>query len=370
MGLGSTNTQRRTTTTKRWTLFALIVVKQSMRSVIARSLEIKLKLTRAWLSTVRRRTVAATSQQRLWRQRQWGIRLWWQRQWWWWISSEEFLQTEGGRECSCSDWQNQLQGWHQEGEGEDQEARQSNTYIRFGSTWRTLQQYGHLINWPKSSQHGQVDGRSLPGKSLGCNHNTGVHCTLFLLNPVLKILLLLLLDLIDANYSKQSIPTNHLLMAMAFVFSNLLLWQKTMQALWSFPQHSNSKRRQSPPTSATFWSPTLLEDHQKRQLDTLREKIRRLLVAQINVEKHTAKTKVPNQQRLITTSVYFPPVRHKRLPYHLKKQCYNRFQLRPPHRPKRSKSTIDWKTQAKVSHYTRRTPVWPFKTRTYCWQCY
>jgi hypothetical protein len=59
MGLGSTNTQRRTTTTKRWTLFALIVVKQSMRSVIARSLEIKLKLTRAWLSTVRRRTVAA-----------------------------------------------------------------------------------------------------------------------------------------------------------------------------------------------------------------------------------------------------------------------------------------------------------------------
>jgi hypothetical protein len=229
-----------------------------------------------------------------------------------------------------------------------------------------------------------------------------VRCTLFLLNPVLQILLLLLLDLINANYSNQSIPTNHLLLAMVFVFSNLLLWRKTMQTL----------------RSSAFWSPTSLQDRQKRQLYSLKEKVRKLLTARIELAKHATTTKVPDQ-RLITTSVYCPPVRHKRiplpvkqrlqqllekqqlrrqlspssclrgsctdtktcgecsfrlnkerlqrqqlshppvrhrrLPLPLKKRCYERSDF---HRPKRSKSPMNWRTKAKMSSYERLTPVW------------
>ena len=144
--------------------------------------------------------------------------------------------------------------------------------------------------------------------------------------------------------------------------------------------------------------------------------------------QHPATTKVPDQ-RLITTSVYCPPVCHKRLPlpvkpvkqrlqllldkqrlrrqlspssclrgsctdtktcgecsFRLHKERLQRQQLlHPPvrykrlplplkkrcyvrsdyHRQKRSKSPMTWRTKAKMSSYERLTPVWASKVRIY-----
>jgi hypothetical protein len=112
------------------------------------------------------------------------------------------------------------------------------------------------------------------------------------------------------------------------------------------------------------------KDNSPRQLDSIREMNRKRTVAQIQarpLQTHS-KPSQPNsvcQQRLVTESSYCPPVRTSRILYHHKKQAYQRFKLRPNHRPKLSKSTTDWRTQAKVTHYKRLTPVWASKVRHY-----
>ena len=102
--------------------------------------------------------------------------------------------------------------------------------------------------------------------------------------------------------------------------------------------------------------------NQQRQVDSLREMNRKRTVPRI--QSRPLQTHSKPFQRLVTEAVYRPPVCPTCIPYHHKKQAYQRFK-RPNHRPKLSKSTIDWRTQAKESHYERLTPVWASKVRTY-----
>ena len=114
-----------------------------------------------------------------------------------------------------------------------------------------------------------------------------------------------------------------------------------------------------------------------RQLDSIREMNRKRTVAQIQarpIQTHFKTSQSGHKrsqsnsvcrQRLVTESSYCPPVRPSRILYHHKKQAYQRFKLRPNHRPKRSKPTTNWRTQAKVTHYKRLTPVWASKVRHY-----
>ena len=195
------------------------------------------------------------------------------------------------------------------------------------------------------------------------NYVTGVRCTLFLLNPVLPLLLLQLF-----NYIIHSIPTNYLLLATAFIFLNLLLWPNCVRN--SEETSTNHLKRENKYLRNkidrityvnAFKNPSSV--NQRRRLESLRELHRRQTVGRI--QSRQLQTTSKPYQRLVTEEVYRPPVRSSRILYHHKRQNYQRFKLRPVHRPKRSKPPVDWRTQAKESNYTRRTPVWPSKVRHY-----
>ena len=106
------------------------------------------------------------------------------------------------------------------------------------------------------------------------------------------------------------------------------------------------------------------KDKPPRHLNSFREWFRKQAVARIKSRSQQTVYSKPSQ-RLVTEAVYRPPVRPSRILYHQKKQAYQRVKLRPNHRPKRSKPTTDWHTQAKETHYKRLTPVWASKVRHY-----
>ena len=196
-----------------------------------------------------------------------------------------------------------------------------------------------------------------------------MRCTLFLLNPVLPLLLLQLF-----NYIIYYIPTNYLLLATAFIFFNFLRWPNCVR---NSEETSHLKRENKylrdkidrvTYGNASKKNPSSV--NQQRRLESLREFHRRQAVGRIQTRQLQPTSKqtqclVKPYQRLVTEAVYRPPVRSSRILYHHKRQAYQRFKLRPVHRPKRSKPPIDWRTQAKESNYERRTPVWPSKVRHY-----
>ena len=119
-----------------------------------------------------------------------------------------------------------------------------------------------------------------------CNYDTGVRCTLFLLNPVLPLLLLQLF-----NYIIHSIPTNYLLLAMAFIFLNLLLWPNCVRN--SEETSTNHLKRENKYLRDkidrityvnAFKNPSSV--NQRRRLESLRELHRRQTVGRMQSRQY------------------------------------------------------------------------------------
>ena len=170
-----------------------------------------------------------------------------------------------------------------------------------------------------------------------------MRCTLFLLNPVLQILLILFFNLLDANYSGQLIPTSHLVTAMIFMLANLLLWRKIMGLLWNVAHFSRKVIGKQ-----VIVGKQMIKPHYRTQ----------------SVHCRVYRPPVPGKKlpKLITQSVYHPPVHHKKLPFALKQRCYMRSNY---HCLKQSHCSISWRAKAKMTEYKCITPVWPSNKSPY-----
>ena len=74
---------------------------------------------------------------------------------------------------------------------------------------------------------------------------------------------------------------------------------------------------------------------------------------------HHNKTR-PKDSTSVTQSVYRHPVRHKKLPFHIKQQGYNHSSY---HCLKHSHSPVYWKTNAKMTNDEQATPTQPSRER-------